>query len=171
MKPLSIPILVLITAISTGIGAQLLSVLAARGLVLPLSGWLTSLVLLALIAVLLVKAIPLRRYMRESEERERTPTLAPRQHQIDLPTAFRIVLLARACAYTGAVIGGFFSGETIFLLGTGVGDLLTGVLPTVGAAVCGLALGILGVVVERWGTLPPQDGPGETSREGAGAES
>lgn len=171
MKPLNIPVLVLVAVISAGLGAQLLALIASRGLVLPLGGWLTSLVLLAMIGVLLARGIPLRRYMLESAERERTPTLAPRRHQIDMPTAFRTVLLARACACTGAVVGGIFSGQTLYLIGSGIGDLVTGVLPTAGAAICGVALGVLGVVVEHWGTLPPQDGQGEPGHEEAGAES
>lgn len=166
MRPLNIPMLVLICVVGAGFGAQMLQALAARGHSLPISGWLTTLVLLALSGVLLYFGVPLRRYMSESEERERHPTVAPRRHHIDLPTAYRTVLLARACAYTGSVVGGIFTGQALYLLITGTGDPVGAVLPTAAAAGAGLLLAVLGVVVERWGQLPPQDGEGA----GEGAE-
>lgn len=169
MKPLNVPVLVLISVIGAGFGAQMLETLSTRGHSLPIAGWLTTVVLLVMAAVLLINGIPLRRYMLESAERREHPSFAPRRHQIDLPTAYRTVLLARACAYTGAVVGGIFAGQALFLLITGIGDPLRGVLPTAAAAIAGIVLGVLGVIVEHWGQLPPEDGEG--SAEGAGAGS
>src|SRR5699024_3457167 len=97
------------------------------------------------------------------------PSLAPRRHQIDLPTAYRTVLLARACAYTGAVVGGVFTGQALFLILSGTGDPWRGNLPTAAGAAAGIALGVLGVVDERRAKLPPQEGEG--TAEGAGAGS
>ncbi|HJG90639.1 MAG TPA: DUF3180 domain-containing protein [Brachybacterium massiliense] len=167
MRPLNVPVLVLILVLGAGFGAQMLETLAVRGHSLPIAGWLTTVVLLVLAAVLLLNGLPLRRYMLESAEREKHPSFAPRRHQIDLPTAYRTVLLARACAYTGAVVGGIFTGQVLFLLITGIGDPLRGVLPTAAAALAGIILGVLGVIVERWGQLPPEDG--EHGAEGAEA--
>lgn len=169
MRPLNVPVLVLILVVGAGFGAQMLETLAARGHTLPLAGWLTTVVLLVLSAVLLLFGLPLRRYMLESAERREHPSFAPRRHQIDLPTAYRTVLLARACAYTGAVVGGIFAGQALFLLLSGTGDPWRGILPTAAAALAGIVLAVLGVVVERWGQLPPDDGEG--SPEGAGAGS
>jgi Protein of unknown function (DUF3180) len=169
VRPLNIPVLLLILVVGAGFGAQMLETLSARGHALPLAGWFTTVVLLVLVAVLLIQGLPLRRYMRESEERRTHPSLAPRRHQIDLPTAFRTVVLARACAYTGAVVGGIFTGQTLFLIVTGTGDPFSGILPTGAAALTGIVLGVLGVVVERWGTLPPEDGDGGTESAGAGS--
>lgn len=167
MKPLNVPVLVLILVVGAGFGAQMLETLASRGHSLPIAGWLTTVVLLVLSTVLLIVGLPLRRYMLESAERREHPSFAPRRHQIDLPTAYRIVLLARACAYTGAVVGGIFVGQALFLLLTGTGDPLRGILPTAAAALAGILLGVLGVIVEHWGQLPPEDG--ERAAEGAGA--
>jgi hypothetical protein len=168
VKPLNIPVLVLILVIGAGFGAQMLEALASRGHSLPIAGWLTTVVLLALSGVLLAYGLPMRRYLLESAERRERPSFAPRRHQIDLPTAYRSVLLARACAYTGAVVGGIFTGQALFLLLTGTGDPLAAVLPTAAAAVSGIVLGVLGVIVERWGKLPPED---DGSAEGAEAGS
>lgn len=167
MRPLNIPVLVLMLLVGAGLGAQMLETLASRGHSLPLAGWLTTVVLLVLCAVLLAFGLPLRRYMAESAERAERPSFAPRRHQIDLPTAYRTVLLARACAYTGTVVGGVFLGQALFLLLTGTGDPWSGVLPTAAAALSGIVLGVLGVIVEHWGQLPPDDGEG--TPEGAGA--
>lgn len=167
MKPLNLPILAVIAVLATLFGAQVMDTVASRGHSLPVTGWLTAGVLAILAAVLLAYGLPLRRYMRESEERTLHPSLTPRRHQIDLPTAFRTVLLARACAYTGSLVGGLFAGQALFLLISGTGDPLDAVLPTAAAAVAGVALAVLGVLVERWGKLPPEDGDGNV--EGAGA--
>ncbi|WP_114855989.1 DUF3180 domain-containing protein [Brachybacterium sp. YJGR34] len=169
MKPLNVPVLLLIFVLGAGLGAQMLDTLAARGHSLPIAGWLTTLVLLGLSAVLLVYGLPMRRYLLESEERRHHPTLAPRRHQIDLLTAYRTVLLARACAYTGAVVGGIFTGQALYLVITGTGDPLLGILPTAAAAVAGIVLGVLGVLVERWGQLPPEDGEGAARGAEAGS--
>lgn len=168
MKPLNIPLLVLILVLGAGFGAQMMETLASRGHSLPIAGWLSTVVLLVMIGVLLAYGIPLRRYMLESEDRRTHPSLAPRRHQIDLPTAFRTVLLARACSYTGAVVGGIFGGQALFLLITGTGSPLGATLPTGAAALTGIALGVLGVIVERWGKLPPEGGDGAEESAGAG---
>lgn len=169
MKPLNIPVLVLILLIGAGFGAQMLEALASRGHSLPIAGWLTTAVLLALCGVLLAYGIPMRRYLQESAERREHPSFSPRRHQIDLPTAYRTVLLARACAYTGAVVGGIFTGQALFLLVTGTGDPIGAILPTSAAALSGIALGALGVIVERWGKLPPDAGEGPTEGAEAGS--
>src|SRR5699024_6095836 len=116
VRPLNVPALVLILVIGAGFGLQMLETFASGGHTLVLS------------AVLLTFGLPLRRYMLESEERRERPSLAPRRHQIDLPTAYRTVLLARACAYTGAVVGGIFTGQALFLILSGTGDPWRGIL-------------------------------------------
>lgn len=158
MRPTSIGVLVLAGILSAGVGAVLSQLVASRGGTIPVAGWLTGLVLLALSGVLLALGLPLRRYLRESEERRHTPSMEPRRHQIDLPTAYRTILLGRAAAHTGAIVGGLFAGQTLYFLGTGGGDLSTAVLPTAFAKLGGIVLAVVGVLVERWGRLPPEDG-------------
>lgn len=167
MRPLNVPLLAVIAVLAALFGAQVMDTLATRGHSVPVTGWLTAGVLAILCSVLLAYGLPLRRYMDESEQRALHPSLTPRRYQIDLPTAFRTVLLARACAYTGSVVGGLFAGQTLFLLLSGTGDLVDAVLPTAAAAVAGIVLGVLGVLVERWGKLPPEDG--DRGTEGAEA--
>ncbi|MDO5661877.1 MAG: DUF3180 domain-containing protein [Brachybacterium sp.] len=157
MRPLGVPSLLLLMMLAAVLGSAGSQVFAARGSAVPLAGWLSGLVLLALAGVLLAVGLPLRRYMAESEQRRLEPTTAPRRHHIDMLTAYRTVLFARASALTGFLIAGLFGGQALFLVMSRTG-VAAGLLPTLFAAATALALGILGLVVERWGTLPPQDG-------------
>ncbi|PWH06936.1 DUF3180 domain-containing protein [Brachybacterium endophyticum] len=161
MRPVSVPTLGLLGALATLFGVVLSRYIAGRGAVFPVTGWFTGLLLLVIAAVLLIVGIPLRRYMKESEERVHTPTIAPRRHHIDMITAYRIVVLARACAYTGTIVGGIQLGQFVFLAFSGIGSPVGALLPTGFAALCGAVLAVLGVIVERWGTLPPDDGDSE----------
>lgn len=160
MRPMSAPPLLLLGSAAAGFGAVLADYYAARGEAVPVSGWVTGAVLLVLAAVLLGFGLPLRRYMHECAERAEHPTLAPRRYQLDMTQAFRTVIFARACACTGAILGGLFTGLTAFFVISGTGTLTGAVLPTGFAALAGVALAVCGVIVERWGTLPPEDGPG-----------
>ena len=161
MKPVGILPLAVIGILSIGFGVTLSELVASRGAVVPLAGWLSGVVLLLLAAVLLTLGLPLRRYLKECEERQQHPSLAPRRHHIDLPTAYRTIQLARAAAYTGTLCGGMFLGQTAYLLGSGTGDLLSAIVPTAFAGLSGVVLAVIGVIVERWGTLPPHEGEGE----------
>lgn len=165
MRPLSIPMLVVVLAAATGFGVTLAELIASRGATLPITGWLTGVLELALAGALLVLGLPLRRYMKESEERARSGTLAPRRHQLDMITAYRTVTLARASAYTGSVVGGIHLGIALQLAVSGTGTVAGAMLPTLFAALAGVLLAVLGVIVEHWGQLPPEDGEptGESS--------
>lgn len=162
MRSLSVPMLVVLWVLATVFGLVLFEFVAGRGVPVPITGWVSGLVLLALGAVLLMLGIPLRRYMKESEERQAHPTSAPRRHQIDLPTAYRTIVFARACAYTGVIAGGVYAGQALFLVTSGTGTSASALLPTLFAALSGAALAVLGAVVERWGKLPPSEGEGTT---------
>lgn len=161
------PLLVLIAALAVGFGSVISDFIASQGHTIPITGWLTGLLMLALSGVLLALGLPVRRYMKESQERHEQQTFAPRKHQIDLPTAYRTIVFARACAYTGAIIGGAYGGVALFLETSGTGSFAGATLPTLFAAVTGIVLGVLGVIVERWGKLPPEEG--EARRESSTA--
>lgn len=165
MKPVGTLPLALIGALSIGFGATVSEFFASRGAAVPVAGWLSGLVLLVLAVVLLVLGLPLRRYLQECEERAAHPTTAPRRYSLDMPTAYRTIQLARAAEYTGTLCGGMFLGQTVYLIGSGSGDLLGAIVPTVFAGLSGVALTVVGLIVERWGTLPPQDGEDESDGE------
>ncbi|CAM4040629.1 DUF3180 domain-containing protein [Helcobacillus massiliensis] len=158
--PVTTAIWLLLIAAALGLGLGHL--LGSAGQPLPLPGWMSGLTMLALAGVLLTFALRVRRYMVECEERRREHTAAPRRHELDMVTAFRTLLFARAAIITGSLVAGFFGGELVFLLINGTGTLTGALLPTGFAALSAAVLAIVGFIAERWGKLPPEEGDAET---------
>lgn len=102
-----------------------------------------ALVVIAVLVVVL--AVPVWRSARGRSERKVDPFYAT-----------RIVLLAKACALSGALLGGAFAGVAVFLWTrsvTGVGSLVMA-LASLGGAILLLAAGL---VAEHLCTVPPDD--------------
>ncbi|WP_058234394.1 DUF3180 domain-containing protein [Devriesea agamarum] len=157
MKPTSIPMLVLLAFLAAVFGNTVSGLFASFGQAVPAPGWMTTVIFLVVAVLLFIVGLPMRRYMQECEERKQHPTSQPRKHNLDLITAWRTVVFAQAAAYTGVLVGGFFIGEAVyFAMRSGMPPALW---PCLGAGVAGLVLATVGVIVERWGKLPPQDGP------------
>lgn len=143
---------------------------ASRGAPVPVAGVMPGIVFLLLSAVILALGLRVKRYLDESRERAQTHPLTPRKHHIDMVTAYRIVLAARAAAYTGAIGAGFYAGMCAFLATSGGGTLSGAILPLGFDALSALILAVIGLIVERWGTLPPHDS-GSVGRAGESAGS
>ncbi|MGQ4569323.1 DUF3180 family protein [Dermabacteraceae bacterium P9123] len=139
---------------SNGVSALLTSF----GVALPFPGYLSSVVLFAVAGVLLYLGLKLKWYMQECEERREKPTSAPRKHEIDMTTAAKTVAFATACALAGALAGGVFSGEVLFLLVSAEVSFTGALLPTLLAAISGIVLSGIGYLVEGWGEVPPEPG-------------
>lgn len=102
-----------------------------------------ALVVIAVLVVVL--AIPVWRSTRGRSARKVDPFYAT-----------RIVLLAKACSLSGALLGGAFAGAVAFLgtrTATGVGSLVMAVA-SLGGAILLLAAGL---VAEHLCTVPPDD--------------
>lgn len=74
---------------------------ASRGAPVPVAGIMPGIVFLVLSAIVLALGLRVKRYLDESRERARTHPLTPRKHQLDMVVAYRILIAARAAAYTG----------------------------------------------------------------------
>ncbi len=164
MRPTSILILTAAAVLAGACGLLLGTLLTSYGQPLPLPGWLPGVMLLLLTAGLLYWGLMLRRYLEESEERAEKQITAPRRYDLDMTTAFRIVILARAASWTGSLVAGFFGGELLFLILNGSGTLIGAIAPTAFSTLTALALCVAGVVVERWGMLPPPGGDEEAAQ-------
>lgn len=164
MKPVSVPWLCVLAVAAAACGGTLAQFYASRGEAVPVSGWVTGILVFAMAAAVLTWGLPLRRYMRESEERALHPTMAPRKHSLDMTTAFRVVTLARAAMYSGSLVAGIFGGFLAYFLLSGTGTLVGALLPTAFASISGVVLAVAGGVVEAWGKLPPDD-PEASRRE------
>lgn len=105
-----------------------------------------GLVLLAIGAIVISLAVPVYRVARG---RTREP--------IDAYYATRVVLLAKASALSGAVLGGFVGGVLIYIATRGVQVPALHLVPTVVGLVGGIVLVAAGLVAEFMCTVPPDD--------------
>ena len=140
------PVLLVVLAVASAIVALLVQLgLGASGLS-KLVPQLTLSVTLVLIAVIVVAlALPVRRATRGSEKR-----------RVDPFYATRVVLIAKASAVTGAILGGAAAGMLIELLirpVTAAGAVWGAVAMLVAAV---LAL-VAGLIAENWCAVPPED--------------
>ena len=129
--------------------------------VLPLSS-LATMGLIALVCIFL--GLKVRRWRDGKRDKALDPLMAA-----------RTVILAQACAYAGAVLLGWHGGILLDQLPTlALRDDLGVIWQTLALMAGGLAMIIVGIVVERFCKVPPEDGePPEnprTKREGRGEE-
>ena len=140
------PLLLVILAVASAVVALLLQLaLGASGLskLVPQVTLSVTLVLIAVIVVAL--ALPVRRATRSTEKRHVDPFYAT-----------RVVLIAKASAVTGALLGGGGVGVLVELLGrpvSAVGTVWSAVAMLVAAALVLAA----GLVAESWCAVPPED--------------
>ncbi|WP_256939810.1 MULTISPECIES: DUF3180 domain-containing protein [unclassified Arthrobacter] len=157
--------------------------LAAVGIVLAAVGWvatlltsraslalpvlpLSSLITMALIAVVcLVLGLRVRRWRDGNRDKAFDPLLAA-----------RTVVLAQACAYAGAVLFGWHAGILINQIPTvSMRSDLSIFWVMVAHMAGGLVMVAIGVIVERFCKVPPEDNDPGTSnsrpkRDGRGEE-
>lgn len=157
MKPTPVLMLVAIALVSAIAGHSCAEVVASRGVPVPIPGYPTAAVLLILAVVVLVLGLKVKRYLDESEERREHPTVAPRQHHLDMVQAHRILTLARAAAYTGAIAAGFALGIGIMLFTGGGGTLFGAGFPVGTCTASAVGLSVVGVLVQLWGRVDPPD--------------
>ncbi|WP_209325869.1 DUF3180 domain-containing protein [Brevibacterium renqingii] len=124
-------------------------VLESQGFSLPGLPWFAIIGMLVLAAVLLVLGWPIKKW----NDGDRTKEIDPIQ-------AARVAVMAKASALTGAGLAGWYLGNAgyYFLSAPGIrNDLAAGMLV---AMVSAAALMIVGLIVEGFCEIPPQDPPG-----------
>ena len=140
----------LVVAALTWLGAR---TLVHHGGQVPEVGWLVVAVELLIAAVVFALGWTVRQY-----QRGRRPDLDPVR-------AARTAMLAKAAAYTGALLLGWYAGQGVFLVGDRVvpGNgrrALEAGLAAVGAVV----LAVVGLVAERFCRIPPPTDGAELGR-------
>lgn len=138
-------LLVVLGVVSAGVALLLQLGLGAAGLskLVPQLTLSVTLVLIAVIVVVL--ALPVRRATRGAEKR-----------RVDPFYATRIVLIAKASAVAGAILGGAGVGMLIELLGRPVSAAST-IWGAVAMLVAAILVLVAGLVAESWCTVPPDD--------------
>ncbi len=141
--------LVIWATVGVVLGVLVDVLLENQGFALPGQPWLPIIGMLILAVVLLVLGYPIKRWNEGDRTRE-----------IDPLRAARVAVMAKASALTGAGLAGWYLGNAAYFFFSAPGirnDLAAGMLF---AALAAAALMIVGIIVEIFCTLPPQDPPG-----------
>jgi hypothetical protein len=100
----------------------------------------------ALAAAVVSLGVPVRRWVSGRRDRPLDPLYAAR--------AF---VLAKAAAYGGAVLAGWYAGQALALLPDVVGTRRAKLVLALVAVVAAIAVSVAGLVVQRWCRVPPSD--------------
>ncbi|MBN9140571.1 MAG: DUF3180 family protein [Micrococcales bacterium] len=144
------PALLLLLALGSAIAAVALQLgLAAVGLskLVPQVTLSATLVLIAVVVIVL--ALPVRRATR-GPAREGAP------RRVDPFYATRVVLISKASAVAGALLGGAALGFVVELLIRPV-NMASSVWAAAAMLVGGILLMVAGLLAESWCALPPDD--------------
>jgi lysylphosphatidylglycerol synthetase-like protein (DUF2156 family) len=146
------PLLLLVIGVGLAAAGWFATLLASRYSlatpVLPLTGLITMGVIVALTLVLGLRVL---RWRNGNKKKMLNPILA----------AWTLVL-AQACAYTGSMLLGWHAGiflDQLRLWSVRSGQAIT--WQTLAMAGGGLAMIVVGLVVERFCRIPPEDGDAE----------
>jgi Protein of unknown function (DUF3180) len=112
---------------------------------LPLS-WSAVVGTLALLVIVIAAGLPVRNWVRGRRDRPLDPIVAA-----------RTAVLAKAAAYGGAVLTGWYLGQGLSVLPDLVGDRRDRFVVALVAAGAAVAVSVAGFVVQRWCRLPPDD--------------
>jgi NADH:ubiquinone oxidoreductase subunit 5 (subunit L)/multisubunit Na+/H+ antiporter MnhA subunit len=164
MKPLRITRLALIAVIFAGFGWAAQTSLSRFGWPQIVPPWSLPVVLVLIIVIELALAWHVRSRVHRRVEERREHGEAHTE-PVDPFFALRVLLLAKACAVTGAVLGGLLIGLLVFALLPPASPSTATVLPLAVTAGVSLLLAVAGWVAERWCRLPPDD---PTSGSGSG---
>ncbi len=120
--------------------------LAASGQPTVMPSYALPVVLVAIGVIVVIAAVPVRRAVR-----------ARRHGNVNPFYATRVVVLAKACALTGALLAGAGLGLVAYILGRGVVAGVGSVLMAAAMAVGSVLLLVAGLIAERMCTIPPDD--------------
>lgn len=119
------------------------------GQMLPGIPWLAIVGMMILSVVLLIVGLPIKKW----NEGDRTRVLDPLK-------AARVAIMAKAAALAGASLTGWYAGSAVYLLTTGGGARSSAGAGMLLAVASAAVLMIVGLVVESFCQLPPDDPEG-----------
>jgi len=124
---------------------------------LPLS-WSAVVGTVALVVVVIAAGLPVRRWVNGRRDRP-----------IDPLVAARTAVLAKASAYGGAALVGWYLSQGLLLLPDLVGARRERFTVALVAAVAAVGVSVAGFVVQHWCRIPPDDdetpGPSDSDRD------
>ena len=117
----------------------------------------TATVAIALLAIaVLVSGLEVRRWVTGRRERPLDPLVAA-----------RIAVLAKAAAYTGGALAGWYLAQAVVIVPDLVGDRRIRFVVALASAVVAIGLGASGLVVQTWCRRPPREDQEEDDEGGA----
>ncbi|GAB3587917.1 DUF3180 domain-containing protein [Calidifontibacter terrae] len=130
-----------------------------QGNILPTVNWFTVAVEVLIGALVLVGGWQIRQYRRHESNRMPQPQQAR-----------RIVISAQASALVGAALGGFYAAHVLIALGNLDSDRLRAIaVAATAAVVASAAMTAVGLVVQGWCRIDPDDDNDDDRRGGASA--
>jgi hypothetical protein len=136
----------LIAVVSTAASWLLLDTWTGSGQEPPPLPWTAVAGTFALAIAVVSLGVPVRRWVAGRRDRPLDPLYAAR--------AF---VLAKAAAFGGAVLTGWYLGQALALLPDVVGARRAKLLLALAAAVAAVAVSAAGLLVQRWCRVPPSD--------------
>jgi hypothetical protein len=137
------------------VGWLVLRALEGRSVYLPVVPWLVDVAILALAGAVFWSGWTVRSY-----QKGKRPSL-------DGLRAARTLVLAKAAALTGALLGGWYLAQVLVVLGDLAIEPRRDRAVAAGVAVlCSVVLAVVGLVVEKFCELPPSDRDRASSDEG-----
>lgn len=142
---------VLLVALVVGVGAwAVLDAREASGGVAPPVPW-TAAVAVGLLAVaVLVSGLEVRRWVAGRRERPMDPLVAA-----------RVAVFAKAAAYSGGALVGWYLAQAVVVLPDVVGERRTRLFLALVSAAGSAALAAAGLVAQRWCRRPPDEPGGD----------
>jgi Protein of unknown function (DUF3180) len=111
---------------------------------------------LGLVVAVIAAGLPVRRWQQGRRDRALDPLVAA-----------RTVVLAKAAAYGGAVLAGWYAAQALTILPDVVGARRTRLLLSSLAFLAACGLSVAGMVVQHWCRLPPTDEDQQGDRDDA----
>jgi hypothetical protein len=157
MQRTKVTTLLLVTVATTLLGWLVVVGLERRATYLPAVPWIVDVALVGLAAAVFRAGWAVRSYLKG-----RRPSLDPLR-------AARTLVLAKAAALTGSLLAGWYLAQVVAVLGDLAIEARRDRAIAAGiAAACALVLAVVGLVVEKFCQLPPEDTePGNGGRSRA----
>lgn len=156
MTPARIRTALLIAFAATAVGWVGLDTWTGSGNNPPAMGWAAVAGTVTLVVLLMGAGLQVRRWIKGQ---------APRR--VDALTAARIAVLAKAGAYGGAILTGWYLSQALDTYPDLVGVRRTRFIVALVAAGSAVALCAAGFLVQRWCRVPPRDDDSTGSGEDA----
>lgn len=142
-RPLVVAVLALVAAVLSWLGLGLWDRRGGDPLPLP---WTAVIGMVVLALVVVAAGLPVRRWARGRRDRP-----------VDPLAAARTAVLAKAAAYGGAALVGWYAGQALVIVPNPVGARRARLIAAVASAVAAAGLSVAGLVVQRWCRVPPPD--------------